>query len=85
MGCPSCGSNSIEYVSEVSAEICTACGTLVQTSGNDLVDISEAQTYDEGRAQVTSSIFVGEGTKGYSGRVQTVCTYSSLRTALQRA
>ncbi|KAF8311244.1 hypothetical protein DL93DRAFT_1494689 [Clavulina sp. PMI_390] len=29
------------------------------------------RSYDEGRAQVTTSIFVGEGTKGYSARVST--------------
>lgn len=72
MQCPDCGSSATEYVAEVSAEICTACGTLLQSTTDDLVDISEAQRFDEGRAFVNNSIFVGEGTKGHSSRFQSV-------------
>lgn len=72
MPCPDCGSDATEYVAEVSAEICTACGTLLQSATDDLVDISEAQRFDEGRAFVNNSIFVGEGTKGHSSRFQSV-------------
>lgn len=72
MECPDCGSGVTEYVLEISSEICTNCGTLVQSSRDTLVDLSEPQTYDEGRAVVNDTIFSGEGKKGYSGRVQAV-------------
>ena len=72
MKCLDCGSDTTEYVYEVSCEICTICGTLVQSSGDTLADFSESQTYDEGRAMVNESVFTGEGTKGHSGRVQAV-------------
>lgn len=72
MKCPDCASDATEYVAEASSEICTICGTVVQSSGDTLADLAESQTYDEGRAAVNETIFSGESTKGHYGRVKAV-------------
>lgn len=72
--CPECGSTATEYLPDAASEICTACGTFVQSAADDLVDESEGQLFDSGRVFVNDSIYnSGEATSsGFSRHLQSV-------------